>query len=107
MEKSKYYALLSGKEKPRFVEVNGRKAIIPGFEDFDFFCYTTDCMSFVVVEAQTGMAAGVSGNSSKAARTKAIKNLIRQGKDKFKEIIEQMVKENGLSPRYGGENGIS
>jgi hypothetical protein len=87
----------------RFERVKGRKVIIPGFEQFDFFVHEDD-FNKVISSAKAGgfFACGSKGTPT----SKVIKYAMQRLKErkitpaKFRKIEARYIKKYGLSPRY-------
>lgn len=95
-----YYAFQHLEDGDRFVEVEGRKVKFTGFEDFEFFYYKSTG-NYCILEARSGMSAGIKGTLKEALEL-ARGNLARAGAANLKKIVDEEVKNHGLSPKYKG-----
>jgi len=94
-----YYAFQHLEDGDRFVEVKGRQVRFEGFEDFEFFSYKSNTCGYCIVEAQTGMSAGMK-DKLKDAKELAQRNLNGMGPEKLREVVEDQIRDHGLSPKY-------
>jgi len=73
--------------KNGLVEVGGRKTLLKGFEQFEFFYYKNDVTEiYHIVEKSTGSAVGSWAKLSDARRI-ALERLNRIGLEKFKKMV--------------------
>jgi len=71
----------------KLVEVGGRKTLLKGFEEFDFFYYKNDVTEiYHIVEKSTGMSVGT-GYRLDDTRENAFDKLTKVGVDKFQKIV--------------------
>lgn len=103
----KYFeANYEGDDKPAiFKEVEAKKIIIKGFENFDLFVQKK--VDEIENEVRWSVGEGITGcclikywGLKRDAKEKTRKILIKNGKNKIKSGILKSVERYGLSPRY-------
>lgn len=106
-------AELAEASRPYYMNVQGKYEVVPdaepvtikGYEDFDLFAHQQD--GWTISEGRTGFRL-VNGYETKASAIAAM--TVRFGDytpEKFKELIDNAVKTNGLTPRYSQDMGTS
>lgn len=99
--KDKFYILEQSSEggQKKFTEVKGEPVDI--MKGVDTFVRKGNGGGWVVTETKTGLAVSAEASSRQKAISEAEKNL-REREADLGKLIEKSIRENGLSPRYGG-----
>jgi hypothetical protein len=86
-----------------FKPVKGRRVMVPGYEDYEFFAHGKTG-AWKVTDAKTGAALTRFTNTTKDAIAQAKENLDKfGGKAAFDKRRAEMVKESGVSPQFKTE----
>ena len=88
----------TGFTTPTFIETEGEKVELPGFEDINFFAHKAeDGETYKVTEVDSGLEIA-SGTNKEEATAKAIDVLTKHGKEETQKAIAAQVDSNGITP---------